>query len=103
MKTARHLSKVRDVGPWRIAAIEEVRLWARASGRDGHRIVGGGEKRPLAILIAGPGGIAGTGPGGERLSPDEIEEILPGAAASMAPKAGTGPGDDTTSQEEEDR
>lgn len=76
MKTYRRLSAVRRLGPWRIAAIEEISVSAWSAGE---RIGGGGDMRPLAILIDGPGGLRGTDPDGSALDKEEIERLLPGA------------------------
>lgn len=96
MKTARTLSAVRMVGPWRLAAIEEtaVSAWA-APGRIG----GSGGKRPVAILIDGPGGLRGTDAGGVALEREEIERLLPGVLSRFAAVSRA----DSELQDKEDR
>jgi hypothetical protein len=100
MKTSRRLSAVRCLGPWRIAAIEETSLSAWSAGG---RIGGGGEKRPLAILIDGPGGLRGTDPDGSALDREEIERLLPGALRRFAEARPTTSEEPEGSEEKEDR
>jgi hypothetical protein len=77
MTPRRRLSPVRTCGGWRVAAVEEwtVSAWCRGTGAIG----GGGSKRPVAILLQGPDGVATMAPDGTPLDEAEVEALLPGA------------------------
>lgn len=97
MSARRSLSPVLHRPPWRIAAIEETRIAAHPLG-DG--AVFAAEKRPLALLVTGPGGVAGTDPAGRALSLEDIETMLPGALDRLD-GAGTADGAGSKPKEED--
>lgn len=78
------LSPVRAFGDIRIAALEQssVTAW---SGR--HGIGGGGAKTPLAILIGAPAGLRIYAASGARLTPEEVDALLPGTVSRFLNEA----------------
>jgi hypothetical protein len=82
----RRLSPVTRIGAWRIAALEEWTVSAWSTGRGATFC--SGEKRPLAFLIEGPGGLILRSATGAILDAAGIEALLPGALADFRKDAG---------------
>jgi hypothetical protein len=100
MRTGRHLSRALRIGPWTVAAIEERALAVHAAA---NRVAGHGHKTPLAILIAGPGGISARALDGAPLSEDAVDAVLPGALETFAAIAADPEPQDRTKEEEDSR
>lgn len=77
------LGPVGRIGPVAFAAVEETRLHAQAMPGPPLGVAGGGEKRPLALLIAGPGGLIAAGPDGTPMAEAAVEALCPGACARL--------------------
>lgn len=80
------LDKPMEIHGFRIAALSRVRFHAQVSA---HHAAGFGQKEPLALLLAGPGGTRACSPEGRAMSQAEIEALLPGVWETLgAPLAG---------------
>ncbi|MFN4098944.1 MAG: hypothetical protein ACK4GT_04130 [Pararhodobacter sp.] len=66
---------------YRVAALAKGGVEAKITARGA---AGYGRKAPVAILLAGPGGVSAFAPTGEALSRDEVEALAPGAWARFA-------------------
>ncbi|MCW1933499.1 hypothetical protein [Pararhodobacter zhoushanensis] len=78
------LGKVMMAKGFRVAALARSGAGAQMMGE---RIVGWGRKDPVAILIAGPDGIAAFAPDGGVLSRAEIEALAPDVWGQFAQSA----------------
>ncbi|MCB1409538.1 MAG: hypothetical protein H6899_08985 [Rhodobacter sp.] len=69
---------------YRVAALSRVDLVAHV----GHTVAAGwAAKEPVAILIAGPGGMSAVDLTGRRLTRAEVERLCPGAWDGMTTRA----------------
>ena len=75
------LDSVVSARGWRVTALSRVSVWAEAAGGG---VVAGGAKRPLALLIGGPGGVQAFGADGAALTQADVEALLPGAWARFS-------------------
>ena len=81
------LQDLAETRGFRVAALVEQTLDVYVSGA-GNALAAQGSLVPVAVLLAGPGGISAQAPDGRPMSRAQIEALLPGVWARF--KAGSG-------------